>query len=78
MAWCRENINLPNVHFVGSSSPVLDLAVLSLCDHSVIDYGTYGLWGALLAGGDTILPRVAVTKHRHYADALGWTVLEGF
>ena len=23
---------------------MLDLAVLSLCDHSVIDYGTYGLW----------------------------------
>ena len=23
---------------------MLDLAVLTLCDHSVIDYGTYGLW----------------------------------
>ena len=34
----------------------LDLAILSLCDHSILDYGTFGMWGALLAGGEIILP----------------------
>jgi galactoside 2-L-fucosyltransferase 1/2 len=31
-----------------------DLAVLASCNHTIIDYGTYGMWGALLAGGYTI------------------------
>jgi len=31
-----------------------DLCLLSSCSHSVITYGTFGMWGALLAGGDVI------------------------
>ena len=34
----------------------VDLAVLSMCNHTVLDYGTYGLWAALFAGGRIILP----------------------
>ena len=33
-----------------------DLAVLSHCNHSIFDYGTFGFWGAYLAGGITVLP----------------------
>ena len=33
-----------------------DLVLLSLADHSILTYGTYGMWGALLAkGGETIM-----------------------
>ena len=32
-----------------------DLAVASMCNHSIYDYGTFGFWGAYLAGGHTIL-----------------------
>ena len=33
------------------------MALLSLSDHSIITYGTFGMWGALLAGrGETLLP----------------------
>ena len=96
---------------------MLDLAVLTLCHHSVIDYGTYGLWvkkslgknnsykyferkifialfnhtnilrvqhvsyntfqGALLAGGDTILPRAAVTKYRQVPKYCNLDIEEG-
>jgi len=31
-----------------------DLSVLATSHHSIITYGTFGLWGALLAGGDVI------------------------
>ena len=31
-----------------------DLCVLGSSDHTVITYGTFGLWGALLSRGDTI------------------------
>ena len=52
----------------GSISYGVDLAVLSLCNHTVnphirsktcsqvLDYGTFGLWAALLAGGRIVLP----------------------
>ena len=29
---------------------------MSLCNHTVVDYGTFGLWAALLAEGRIILP----------------------
>ena len=31
-----------------------DLCVLGSSDHTVITYGTFGLWGALLSRGDTM------------------------
>ena len=36
----------------------LDMALLSLADHSILSYGTFGMWGALLAGkGEVTLPK---------------------
>ena len=32
-----------------------DLSVLSHCNHSIIDYGTFGFWSAYLAGGITLV-----------------------
>jgi len=34
-----------------------DLCVLASCDHSIFAYGTFGLWGSLLAGGDVIVSK---------------------
>ena len=47
MAWCRDNIRIPAANFIGSSQPHLDLAILSLASHNVIDYGTFGVWVSL-------------------------------
>ena len=33
-----------------------DLALLAACNHSIISYGTFGMWAAILAGGE-VLPR---------------------
>ena len=47
MAWCRHNIRIPGgppANFIGSTQPHLDLAILSLASHNVIDYGTFGVW----------------------------------
>ena len=36
----------------------IDMALLSMADHSIISYGTFGLWGALLAdGGETVMAK---------------------
>ena len=29
---------------------------MSQANHSIMSYGTFGLWGALLAGGEVIVP----------------------
>ena len=62
LLWSLKKINS------GSISYGVDLAVLSLCNHTVnphirsktcsqvLDYGTFGLWAALLAGGRIVLP----------------------
>eukprot|EP00090_Calanus_glacialis_P028129 TRINITY_DN4506_c0_g1_i6.p1 TRINITY_DN4506_c0_g1~~TRINITY_DN4506_c0_g1_i6.p1 ORF type:complete len:402 (-),score=64.60 TRINITY_DN4506_c0_g1_i6:206-1411(-) len=34
--------------------PGFDLCLLASCDHSIHTYGTFGMWGSLLAGGDVI------------------------
>ncbi len=32
-----------------------DLALLAACNHTILSYGTFGMWGALLAGGRLIM-----------------------
>ena len=44
------------IMLLGAMSYGVDLAVLSMCNHTVLDYGTFGLWAALLAGGRIVLP----------------------
>jgi galactoside 2-L-fucosyltransferase 1/2 len=34
----------------------VDLALLSQVNHTILTYGTYGMWGALLNGGLAVLP----------------------
>lgn len=56
--WCwkkfgsKQNAYVANKH--QKNSPALDLAILASCNHTIYDYGTFGEWGALLAGGETI------------------------
>ncbi|EHB05520.1 Galactoside 2-alpha-L-fucosyltransferase 2 [Heterocephalus glaber] len=59
MAWCRENINASrgDVVFAGEGvegSPGRDFALLTQCNHTVMTIGTFGIWAAYLAGGDTV------------------------
>ncbi len=33
------------------------MALLAACNHTIMSFGTFGLWGGLLAGGQVVLPR---------------------
>ncbi len=35
-------------------SPEVDMAILGTCNHSIMSAGTFGWWGAWLAGGETV------------------------
>lgn len=57
LTWCKKTFEVKkNVYVISEkdSSPARDLALMSVCNHSIIDYGTYGQWSAFLAGGETI------------------------
>ena len=49
----------------------VDLAVLSLAQHTIMDYGTFGLWAGLLAGGAILAPR-GYTQHPALSPDLVW------
>ena len=71
-AWCKEHLTADDVRIIGKisatmalsyisvslegGSPSSDMALMSTCDHSIIDYGSYGVWGAVLAGGEVVTP----------------------
>ncbi|XP_073457379.1 galactoside alpha-(1,2)-fucosyltransferase 2-like [Aquarana catesbeiana] len=59
MDWCKSNINnfLGDVYFLGDGnegSPARDFALLVHCNHTIMTIGTFGLYAAYLAGGETV------------------------
>lgn len=58
--WIENNIqhltgyNLA-INPIQDFSPIDDFALLSLCNHSIINYGTFGAAAAFLAGGTTLV-----------------------
>jgi galactoside 2-L-fucosyltransferase 1/2 len=50
--WCERELHGDDVVVMRNNSPAQDLAIMAACNHSIIDYGTYGMWGAILSGGD--------------------------
>jgi len=54
LAWCRKHIHATDIVYSIGHSPVVDLAIASLCDHAIITVGTFGWWAAWFANGITI------------------------
>jgi len=53
-AWCKEHIHATNIVYSSGHSPIVDLAIASLCDHAIITMGTYSWWVAWFANGFTV------------------------
>jgi len=51
--WCELELHGDDVVVIKNKSSEQDLSIMAACNHSIIDYGTYGMWGAILSGGDT-------------------------
>jgi galactoside 2-L-fucosyltransferase 1/2 len=46
--WCERELHGDDVVVMRNNSPAQDLAIMAVCKHSIIDYGTYGMWGTIL------------------------------
>lgn len=75
VTWVSENLKYPHFHIVSKSAAV-DMALLSHCNHTITDYGTFGFLPSLLHGGEHYTTNV-------YEDFIvdmmyrvkGWTVV---
>ena len=54
MKWSQENIVGPDVTFSIFRKPIIDMAIMSLCDHMIITAGSFGWWGGWLSGGTVV------------------------
>jgi len=55
--WCQKHLLDKDDVVIASKSPEHDMALLATSNHTIIDYGTFGFWGAFMAswrGGHTI------------------------
>jgi galactoside 2-L-fucosyltransferase 1/2 len=54
--WCHANIadNITKIVVPETLSPSEDMALLTLCQHSLITTGTFGWWAATLTGGTVV------------------------
>lgn len=64
--WVAKNLIANNEHgdvFLASRGdidhPGYDITLLSKCNHSIIDYGSYGYWAAMYAGGETLVSNIS-------------------
>merc|ERR1711892_898675 len=82
MAWCREKFSRRDVLLLGGNSPEEDLALVSSCNHTLIGYGTFGLWGGFLAGGEVVVPESLKlfkgTASESASRVWHWILLTGF
>ena len=52
--WCKQNIKGKDVVVSNFKEPILDMAIMSLCNHTIITAGTFSWWGGWLSGGTVI------------------------
>ena len=52
--WCKTNLAGNNVVISQSNEAIVDLAIMTLCHHTIITSGTFGWWGGWLAGGEVV------------------------
>jgi galactoside 2-L-fucosyltransferase 1/2 len=57
----NSSYSVPNE--VSDGSLFVDMASLSLCNHTIITWGSFGWWSAWLAGGDVIYSRELVESY---------------
>ncbi|XP_064609556.1 galactoside alpha-(1,2)-fucosyltransferase 2-like [Liolophura sinensis] len=53
MGWTKEKLPHQVSTFITGQEAEVDMAILSLCNHTVMTVGSYGWWSAFLTGGTT-------------------------
>ncbi|CAB3359976.1 Hypothetical predicted protein [Cloeon dipterum] len=54
IGWCEKNLLIEKDVVIASDDTGHDLALLSIADHNIIDYGSFGMWAGVMSKGHTI------------------------
>ncbi|KAL4238447.1 glycosyltransferase 11 [Mactra antiquata] len=54
LKWVKYNLKSSDIFYSPFKSAADDIALMSLCNHMIVTYGTFGWWGAWLANGTTV------------------------
>ncbi len=56
LSWVEQNlmVNRTDIVKMNKNFPPTDMAIFSLCNHTLMSIGTFGWWSAWLAGGDVV------------------------
>jgi hypothetical protein len=46
--WCKENLKFDNICYVEENNDIIDLCIMSMCNHNIISNSTFSWWGAWL------------------------------
>ena len=52
--WCRRKLIGDDIIYSDFHLPIIDMAIMSMCDHIIISAGTFGWWGAWLSKGTVV------------------------
>ena len=52
--WCKDNLAGKDVVVSEYNEAIIDLAIMTLCNHAIMTSGTFGWWGAWLSGGEVV------------------------
>ena len=52
--WCKNNLAGQDVVVSENKEAIVDLAIMTLCNHTIITSGTFGWWGGWLSGGEVV------------------------
>lgn len=78
LSWCRKHLLGEKDVVIAGKSPAHDLALLASCNHTIIDYGTFGYWAALMADGHTVSLNVDKFFNKLMTQSKKWHVFERF
>jgi galactoside 2-L-fucosyltransferase 1/2 len=69
--WCERNLIAENrtVLLAKRHTDVVDLALLSACDHVIMTVGTFGWWAGFLSGGQVVYFKDFPAPHSSLARA---------
>ncbi|KAL4226913.1 glycosyltransferase 11 [Mactra antiquata] len=54
LRWVKVNLKSSDIFYSPFKCAADDIALMSVCNHMIVTYGTFGWWGAWLANGTTV------------------------